>query len=68
MWNPFRKQKKTESIDLSILENNYILNVGESHCDTCKKETMNCVKVDIADQSVCMCPRKDIKAFRKPQK
>lgn len=61
-----KTEAKKEKIDLSMLENHFVLNVGELHCDRCKKETLNCVKLDIADQHVCVCPRKDIKSFRRP--
>lgn len=63
----FRKsetKQQSENFDLSKLENHFILNVGVQHCDICKKETQNCVKIDIADQCVCICPRKDIKGIR----
>ena len=56
--------KKKESIDLSMLENHFIF-AGVNHCDTCKHETANCCKIDFAGRSVCICPRKDIKGFRK---
>lgn len=71
--NLFGQKKKpnteptTESINLSKLENHFILHVGVSHCDICKKETLNCCKIDIADQCMCICPRKDIKGFRTPK-
>lgn len=61
-----KTEAKKERVNLSMLENHFVLNVGESHCDSCKKETLNCVKLDIADQHVCVCPRKDIKSFRRP--
>lgn len=63
-----KAEQKQETTDLSMLENHFVLNVGTQPCDSCKKETINCVKLDIADQSVCICPRKDIKGIRKPQK
>ena len=60
-----KKAEQTESkINLSKLENHFILNVGVQHCDLCKKETQNCVKIDIADQCLCIAPRKDIKGIR----
>lgn len=62
-----KQPKQKEAIDLSMLENHFVLNVGAQPCDSCKQETINCVKLDIADQSVCICPRKDIKGIRKPK-
>lgn len=60
--------EKRESIDLSKLENHYILNVGLSRCDVCEKETNNCCKIDLAGQCLCICPRKDLKGFNRPKK
>lgn len=71
LFNLFRRKPKpieAKKVDLSKLEDSFILNVGTSRCDTCKKETDNCCKIDIADQCVCICPRKDIKGFHRPKK
>ena len=57
------EQTKKETFDISKLENHFILHVGVMHCDICRKETVNCCKIDIADQCVCICPRKDIKGI-----
>lgn len=62
-----KAEPKKETINLSALENHYIIKVGFQPCDFCKQETINCCKLDIADQSVCICPRKDIRSFRKPK-
>lgn len=64
---PKTVEAKKQSIDLTKLEGHFILNVGVAHCDICTKETENCCKIDLADQCVCICPRKDIKGFRKPK-
>lgn len=64
--NLFRK-KKTDSVDLSKLENHFILRVGKCHCDTCKQQTMNCSSVTVGEQTICVCPKKDVKGFRKPK-
>ena len=64
---PKTVEVKRESVDLSKLENHFILNVGDKHCDTCSLETLNCFKIDTADKCVCLCPKKDIKGFRKPK-
>lgn len=69
MWRkpqPVQVNKEKERVDLSKLENHFVISVGVQHCDLCNKETMNCCKIDIADQCVCICPRKDIKGFRRP--
>lgn len=67
-WRKPKKEEEKESIDLSKLENHYILHVGLQHCSLCNKETIHCYKTDIEGQCVCVCPRKDIKGFRKPKK
>lgn len=59
---------RVESIDLSKLDNHFVLRVGVWHCDLCKSETRNCCKVDIVGQCLCICPRKDIKGFNRPKK
>ena len=66
-WFCKSEQKKSESVDLSKLQDHYILNVGNARCDFCSKETMNCCKIDLADQCVCIAPHKDIKGLRKPK-
>lgn len=64
---PKTSEKKTESMDLSKLENHFVLQVGTQRCDLCKKETNNCCKIDIADQCICLAPRKDIRGFYRPK-
>lgn len=66
-WRKPESKPMTESVDLSKLQDNYVLNVGVMHCDLCKKETANCYKIDIAGQCVCLAPRKDIRGLRKPK-
>ena len=52
---------------LHKLEHHYIIHVGPRRCDLCHSETNNCFKTDIADNPACLCPRKDIRGFRRPQ-
>ena len=59
--------KKKGNADLSKLEDHFILHVGECYCADCKKQTMNCVSIMVGEQSVCVCPKKDVKGFRKPK-
>lgn len=68
LFNLFRRKPQKQKVDLSQLEDSFILNLGTNHCDNCKDETANCCKIDVYDQCVCICPRKDIKGFYRPKK
>ena len=62
-------EKKKEAVDLTVLEHRYVMNVGAGRkCDFCKKETLNCAKVDIAGWQLCICPLEDVRPFRRAKK
>lgn len=66
-WRKPKREARVRGVNLCKLENHFILHVGLQRCDFCKMETNNCCKLDIDGQCICICPRKDIKAFRKPK-
>ena len=67
-WRKPTTENKEGKVDLSKLENHFIIHTEAAHCDTCKDETNHCYKMFIGDGCMCVCPRKDLKGFKKPKK
>lgn len=66
----FRKEKST---GLAQLCNLFVLSAQDKHCDHCELETENCRKLHFSNQTICVCPRKEVVTFgkrgkRKPRK
>lgn len=67
LFGIFKSRKGKEESDLSVLEDNFVIHVGNRPCDICKSETNNCYKTEYDNQTVCLCPRKDIRGFNRPK-